>query len=523
MRTLIGLIALLSFSAMAETIQILHTNDLHSHLDHSAQQPHVGGYGRLRVKIRQLRQEAKAQGIGTIAMDGGDFLEGNIFYVADNGRKSAQAYNKVGFDVAVLGNHDYLMAAADLETLLKDVPPSMALLAANLKLGSKFPNVNTHIKPVWETVVNGVKVGVIGITLKDMLYKWRLKGDGEITDEVASARYWARYLKGRGNEVIIALTHIGFSKDKKLAASVPELDLIVGGHDHDAFKKPFYQESYYGKMIPIVQAGEYGEQLGRTVIDFDRKTKSTKLVSFSLEPVHGDENDQDMLDLVTSANADLDVLYGVGWLEEVLGLSYLRPKAAASDTDTWHFYITDSMRESMNVDFAVHANGLSGNNYPVGDVTRRKIYNGNPRHFDFSDKLGYHIYTAYVSGFLLKTVAHVCLELNVPLYFSGLSFKWYKKKNGKYKVWDLRHKGRKIKTFKRYKVAFSEAIVRGGLEISSLVKLVFHIPRRTPVSMWTALEEKFRREGELYPDYLDTYYEQQLISTGVPYERVLVK
>ena len=105
-------------------------------------------------------------------------------------------------------------------------------------------------------------------------------------------------------------------------------------------------------------------------------------------------------------------------------------------------------------------------------MTRRDLYNGNPRTFDFDDKFGYFVYTANVSGLLIKLLTTACLNLNVPLYFSGISFEWKKKSNGKYKVWNVRHKGQKIDLFKTYKVSFSEAIVRGGYSISKVVGLI---------------------------------------------------
>ncbi|HXH76454.1 MAG TPA: metallophosphoesterase [Bacteriovoracaceae bacterium] len=517
------LTASFSFTAFAEQFQILHTSDLHSHLEHTIHRPQIGGYGRLRLELARLKGEARDRGIDTIAMDGGDFLEGNIFYMADNGRKSALAYNKIGFDVAVLGNHDYLMAAQDLENLLRDVPPSMALLAANLELDSRFPIAKKIIKPVWETTVNGIKVGVIGLTLRDMLYKWRLKGDGMIYDEVTSTRQWARYLRSRGNEIIIALTHIGLKKDKSLAANIPELDFIIGGHDHSTLKEPVYQTSSNGKKIPIFQPGEFGEWIGKLVLDYDRKSKTTKVIHYELHPVATESTDPEMMDIIADANYELDTLYGKEWLEGIVGKSFLRPIKENNDTAVWNFYVNDSMMEAVDADFAIHTNSISGGNYPLGNVTRRSLYNGNPRHFELSEKYGYRIYTAMVSGFWIKYVAKICLKLNVPLYFSGLSFKWKKKSNGKYEIWDIQHKGKKIQLFRRYKVAFSEAIVRGGFGITGLVRYIFHFPQNTATTMWAALEAKFNREGELHPDYVDTYYRQHLLKSGYPVERVMIK
>lgn len=477
----------------------------------------------MKVLIDKHRQIAAYAGVGTIAMDGGDTMEGNLYYMADKGRKTLEAFNRIGYDVSVLGNHDYLMAADDLEAIVRDVPPSFGLLAANFKMNSNYPNINQHVKPVWETVINGVKVGVVGITLNDMLYKWRLKGAGKIENETDAAKYWAKYLRKRGNQIVIALTHIGVSKDKQLAFNVPELDLIVGGHSHTELHKVVYQKSINGKSIPIVQAGKYGEWLGKIMLDYNKLTKKLKIQSYELMAAYSDEKDPGIEALIGKANEDLYDLYGKEWLEGIVGHSYLRPNTEVDDKKIWHFFINDSMMESTHADFAIHASALSGDNYPVGDVTRRSIYNGTPRTFDFNDKYGYNVYTASVSGVWIKLVATAAMNLNVPLYFSGITFQWKKKANGKYKVWGIKHKGERIKLLKRYNVAFSEAIVRGGYSISKLVGLILHNGKRTDTSMWKAIEEKFAREGDLYPDYLDRYYRHDILSIGGrEMERVMV-
>ena len=70
-------------------------------------------------------------------MDAGDFLEGNIYYLAERGKKAYEIHGSVGYDVAVIGNHDYLMGAKDLNAILRDVPTSFKLLGANFIVDPK--------------------------------------------------------------------------------------------------------------------------------------------------------------------------------------------------------------------------------------------------------------------------------------------------------------------------------------------------------------------------------------------------
>ncbi len=72
--------------ALAEVIQVLHTNDLHSHFEKAPHKPDIGGYARLKSLMIEQKAEAAKKGIGSISMDAGDFMEGSIFYLADKGK-----------------------------------------------------------------------------------------------------------------------------------------------------------------------------------------------------------------------------------------------------------------------------------------------------------------------------------------------------------------------------------------------------------------------------------------------------
>ena len=94
-------------------------------------------------------------------MDAGDFSEGHIYYLADRGRTTFQIHGSVGFDVSVIGNHDYLMGAKDLDVILRDVNMSFELLGANFHTSPKYVNIKEKMKPYWETEIDGVKIGVL--------------------------------------------------------------------------------------------------------------------------------------------------------------------------------------------------------------------------------------------------------------------------------------------------------------------------------------------------------------------------
>jgi 5'-nucleotidase / UDP-sugar diphosphatase len=503
---LIGFLLWVCFQTTRATeIQILHTNDIHSHLDHSIHRPELGGHGRLKSMLTRLRKQAQDEGVETIAMDAGDFSEGHIYYLADRGRTTFQIHGSVGFDVSVIGNHDYLMGAKDLDVILRDVDMSFELLGANFHTSPKYVNIKEKMKPYWETEVDGVKIGVLGLTTDDLLYEWRI-GDGHISNEYKAAKKYAKELRERGNDIIIALTHIGLKKDKKLAKKVPEIDLIVGGHSHDALHSVVWQKSKKGKLIPIVQAGKHAQWLGRLRLDYRKEQKRLFIKDYELIPVNQDQKDPEVENLIASANDQLNYHFGQDWLEEPLGESRITPIHRGGKSEVWYHFITDAMVEAIGADIGMHVSALSGDNYPVGLINRRAIYNSNPRTFEFDRHMGYNVFSTRVKGVWISILTRVALRFGLPMYFSGLTFDYKKVKGSrydhKYKIKNLRHNGRRINPFKYYKIALSEAIVRGGEAITPFVKLLMRFSDDYKYPMWLAIEERVRQFVIVDDDYL---------------------
>lgn len=512
---LIGFLLWLTYQTIHATeIQILHTNDIHSHLDHSIHRPELGGNGRLKSMINRLRNEAQKNGMQTIAMDAGDFSEGNIYYLANRGRTSFQIHGSVGYDVVTIGNHDYLMGAKELNGILRDVNLDFKLLGANFHTSPKYTHIQEKIKPYWETQIDGIKIGVIGLTTDDLLYEWRI-GEGNISNEYEAGKLYAQELRDRGNDIIIALTHLGLSKDKKLAKKVPEIDLIVGGHSHTTLQTVHWEKTKNDKLIPIVQAGKHAQWLGRIILDYRKNQKKLYIKDYALLPVNQDQKDSAIEAKITEANEQLYEHFGQDWLEEPLGESRITPIHRGGNPEIWYHFITDAMREAIIADIGMHVSSLSGDDYPVGIINRRAIYNSNPRTFEFDRQMGYNVWSTRVKGAWVSVLARIALRFGLPMYFSGLTFD-YKKVNDsrydhKYKISNLRHNGKRINPLKYYKIALSEAIVRGGEAITPFTKLLMRFNDDYKYPMWLAIEERVRQFVIVDDNYLNdrpTYKEQ---------------
>merc|ERR1712130_535866 len=159
------------------------------------------------------------------------------------------------------------------------------LLGANIN--SSLPNFteNNHYNKSTVVEVKGRLVGIIGYVTRSTEYNFPLH-EVAFGDEIEAVQKEARALREGGVEIIIALGHSGYEVDQELARSVPELDLVVGGHSHTflytqvpdtplpSIEKPrgdyptyITQES--GKVVPVVQAYCYTKYLGQLKLKFD--------------------------------------------------------------------------------------------------------------------------------------------------------------------------------------------------------------------------------------------------------------
>ena len=104
----------------------------------------------------------------------------------------------------------------------------------------------------------------------ERLFGWRFLDPIGVAERIAATT--------PADTALIALSHLGLSHDRLLAARVPRLDLILGGHSHDTLHEP---ELVGG--VPIVHAGPYGAFASRTELARDGRPRA--IADFALEPL----------------------------------------------------------------------------------------------------------------------------------------------------------------------------------------------------------------------------------------------
>lgn len=484
---LFGTLSLLTLEAHALRLQILHTNDTHAYLDKSTHQVNRGGSARLKALMDYYEDRANDEGIFTLRVDAGDFSEGNMYYLADRARSVFGIHGtEMEYDVGILGNHDYLMGTSELNEILNDVDIKMNLTTANIKVPSRFKGIREKIKPYVEYKVGDLKFAFMGLTTNEIFYTWRLY-QGKVTSPKKEAKKLEKVLKDRGNDFIFAVTHIGVLKDMSLAKATKHIDAIVGGHSHTALYEARYVKNKNKQDVPIVQAGKHMEYLGRFVVDLE-KGQPLKVVSYELVPVKYEMTDPQVERRVAEADRDLHDQYGEDWLNTVVGKTDLKPDDNKG-SKKWAAFIADTMREVSKADVAIQVSSMNGENFPVGEVTRRDLYNSMPRTFDMDEKYGWSVYTTEIKGYWIKILFEVLLKFGQPLNFSGVEMKTVKTVLG-LKVKDVVINGEKVKPMKNYTVAFNEGIVRGALGIGKFTLSILQNPKKTPHLIWESMEKR---------------------------------
>jgi 2',3'-cyclic-nucleotide 2'-phosphodiesterase (5'-nucleotidase family) len=236
-------------------ITILHVNDIHGHTEpRTVDGKSVGGYARLSTYVDEVRNGAgdpSAKHPMLLVHAGDEFSRGDELTRATLGEANVSIMNFIKFDFWTPGNGEYYDG---MDNLTKRIAQAdFPVLAANVF----FRNSG---KPIARQYVirrvGPVNVAFIGLCFVRAEHPsaWELS----IKDPIQTARELVPQLRKQA-QVVVALTHLGVDQDQKLAAAVPGIDLIIGGHTHTAIQRPADSP---GKPM-ICQAGEYLNFVGQ--------------------------------------------------------------------------------------------------------------------------------------------------------------------------------------------------------------------------------------------------------------------
>lgn len=268
-------------------ITILHTNDLHGHVEPYLEgNTMVGGIAQLSARVNDERAKDPDH---TILLDAGDTNRGAALSDYFQGRPILDAMNKMGYLAKAMGNHDFDSQLDDLATHMSR--SKSPILAANLINRSPDSPLTGKTKPYMMTEIDGVKIGIIGLITPDSIEMIHNKDDARMIGFEAPEKTLTKYLprlQEEGAQVIILLSHLGIEKDREIADEFKDIDLIVGGHSHQNLKRA----EKHGNTT-IVQAGCYGKFLGKVDLSYDPLTEKVRVKKCGLIPIVSEKIEPD--------------------------------------------------------------------------------------------------------------------------------------------------------------------------------------------------------------------------------------
>lgn len=259
----------------AHSLTILHFNDLHGQLepvDDPVSGRALGGIARLAGAVQVIRAEVSPQPV--VLLFGGDLLQGTVTSTVFLGLPDLGFLGDLGVDAAVMGNHELDYGQEVFRDLL--AAARFPILAANLRAAPEpfavAPAVVLH-------PAGGPRLAVLGLVTDELTTTTHPRNTGGIAveDPVATARRLVPALTDQA-DLVVVLSHLGVTMDRRIAREVPGVDLVVGSHNHHRYPTPIMENG-----VPIVQAGERGTHLGR--LDLRVTDGEVELLDYRLIPV----------------------------------------------------------------------------------------------------------------------------------------------------------------------------------------------------------------------------------------------
>lgn len=329
-------------------LSIFFVNDQHGRIDNFS-------------KVQAIVDEAKASG-NALLVSAGDIFSGNpiVDQYKDPGYPMIDIMNQTGFDVGVLGNHEFDFGTEVLKDRIQET--QFPWILANVDPAS---SIGSEVTPYVTLSVGGLRVTFLGLVETNGKEGATIPSTHPL--RVADLDF-QRYqdvindyadLKAQENaDLLVALTHLGSGADRALARTYPYFDLIIGGHSHEMIEENISD-------IPLVQAGSNLRFLGRIDLKIEnQEIKEYKVDMINLNAVATPESE--LAAQIEAYNSDPSFSEVVG--ESSTDLEY---------AEVGCFYTT-ALQEYMQVDFTIQNGGGIRAGIDQGPITRMEVFTMDP-------------------------------------------------------------------------------------------------------------------------------------------------
>jgi 2',3'-cyclic-nucleotide 2'-phosphodiesterase (5'-nucleotidase family) len=453
--------------AQTKTLTILHTNDTHSTLLPFTHQPYpspfawlfdhrqgwsnefrgplgfdreYGGMARMATLIKKFRATQK----NVLAFNAGDVFVGSFMFNKYLGWPEFKIMEGL-YDAMTPGNHEFDLGISTLEAVLGGALPgtapiSLPILNANYNFGAVggYPAsaLGALTQPHIIRDVDGIKVGIFGIGNEDATnfgpeMVVRFAGDNLWT--VAGTQ--AAILRAAGCQVVICLSHLGTMYDTEGLSLVPGIDIIVGGHSHELFKRAIVRN---GKII--VQAGSHARYLGelRVAVNAGGGVRLLSWRSQEVDKTVKPDRATEAQLAALQAGVEQDPRFGHVFTEPVAwavrNIDHDWPAKGQNRDAALGILVADAMKAALlsttgipPVDCVLDPMGYTEFGIPAGKVVGNDVLRAVPYGYDPASGLGFKLVVVPLDGatilaLLEYTVTYVEYTQSLSVQPSGLTF-----------------------------------------------------------------------------------------------------
>ncbi len=442
-----------------------------------------GGMARIATLVARVRAESP----NTVLALAGDTISPSIMSSVLRGEQMIAAWNQLGLDVATFGNHEFDFGPGVLRERMQE--SRFAWVSANvLDRATGQPFGGAHATRVLDR--GGVAVGLFGLTVTDTA---ETSGPGptvEFREPIAAARSAVAELTRRGRPLLAALTHQDMPADEALARAIPELRLVIGGHEHDPLERSV------GETL-ITKAGSDGVFVVRIDLQATRDGRVWARQHWFV-PVTADlPDDPAMAALVGRYEARLSaaLLAPVG--ETRVPLDARNSALRTGETNIGD-YVADVIRARLTADVAVmNGGGIRGNQVvPAGRLTKKDVHALLP-FLNVLVKL--EVTGTTLLAVLERSVGTYPRESGGFLQVSGVQFVFDPSRPPGERIVRVLVGGRPLDGERRYTLATNSYTAKGGdgyTMLASAKRLVF--PEDGP-GLAETLVEAIERTGTIAP------------------------
>ena len=341
-------------ASQAPSLVVLHFNDDYQLT--AVDGGKAGGFDRLAGLIRQHQARERC----TLVLFAGDLISPSVESSIFKGAQLIDGFNLLGVDAATLGNHEFDYGPAELQKRLAESKFPWVIANAFTTGVRPFPGTRMYVV----RDVCGTPVGIFGLITPETETS-SSPGSTWFGDPIAVARVLVPVMQRAGARRIIALTHLRVDEDEALLRAVAEIDLVIGGHEHDPLTR-----TVGGRLI--AKAGSDAKWLGvtrlplagapsaaHTLLTVDEKTP-VDAATAALVKRYADQFAKDMEVVIGETSAPLDA----------------RNQAVRQQEAALGNYIADVMRQAVAADVAITNGGGIRTNalFPAGRIRRLDVF-----------------------------------------------------------------------------------------------------------------------------------------------------